>query len=63
MCEIVRPLAKIILIVGLWIVLILLVNKLELVVADFGQLTTDFRNDASKLAADFAAPLFARTFA
>ena len=57
--EIVRPLAKIILILGLWIVLILLVNKLELLSADFSHLTADFHSDAQKLASDFSAPLFA----
>lgn len=46
---IVVPASKLILILGLWIVLILLVNKLELVVGDAGHLAKDFGNDAHRL--------------
>lgn len=43
------PASKLILILGLWILLILLVNKLELVVGDAGHLVKDFGSDAHRL--------------
>mmetsp|Transcript_19409 Transcript_19409/g.61756 ORF Transcript_19409/g.61756 Transcript_19409/m.61756 type:complete len:100 (+) Transcript_19409:57-356(+) len=53
------PLLKAVLIIGLWILLILLVNKFELVLADWGHLTKDFSTDAHKMVADLTAPLLA----
>lgn len=53
------PLAKVILIVVLWIVFILLVNKFELVGMDFSKVFSDVSTNVARLTQDIAAPLFA----
>lgn len=60
--DFVIPIAKVLLIVVLWIVLILLVNKLELVFADFNKLSSDMSTDIHRLVQDITAPLFASLF-
>jgi hypothetical protein len=57
----VKGLAKLVTVVGLWVVMILLVNKFEVVFADFHALTRDTAADAKQMLSDITAPLLSES--